>query len=288
MKETNDKSPKSRESAESSQPTQQGSGMGQGEAQASQGVRSGSGQTQPPHSQSTPGLRNGGEHQQAAPGQGMYTASGQRGQQSEQLTQANGGQGQRSRGLMRRDFFAPSMWMENPFAMMRRLSEEMDRIFDEFGMGRGLWGSRSGREREEREMWAPQVEAYEKDNQLVICADLPGLKKDDVQIEVNDDVLTIRGERRQEFEDKQEGHHRSERRYGSFYRAIPLPEGIDTEQAKASFEDGVLKIMLPLPQQQSQRGRRIEIQTGEPQQIGGQPSRGQAKPAESSSMHSGA
>jgi HSP20 family protein len=176
---------------------------------------------------------------------------------------------------MRGDWFAPSPWMENPFGLLRRFSEEMDRIFDEFGLGRGSRGGSFSRGREqEHGMWSPQVEMYERDNQLVICADLPGLKKEDIQLEINDNALVIHGERRHEFEDTQEGYRRSERSYGSFYRTIPLPEGMDTEQAKANFQDGVLKIMLPLPQEQKQRSRRIEVQgaslsSAAPRQEGG-------------------
>ena len=186
-------------------------------------------------------------------------------QKSKQRSPTNGGRNQSPGSLRRHEGFFPSLWMENPFGMMRRFSEEMDRIFDEFGMGRGLLGSRFGRGQESRqEMWSPQIEMHERDNQLIVCVDLPGLKKDDIQLEINDDALVIQGERRQEFEDTQQGHRRSERSYGSFYRTVPLPEGTDTEQAKASFQDGVLKIELPLPKQEQPRSRRIEVQSGGP------------------------
>jgi HSP20 family protein len=108
---------------------------------------------------------------------------------------------------------------------------------------------------------------YEKNNQLIVCTDLPGIKQEDIKIDVTDEMLTIHGERRNEFEDTQEGYYRTERSYGNFSRTIPIPEGVEVEQAKASFEHGVLKIMFPLTKQQ--RTRRIEVGTGTTQQTSG-------------------
>ena len=87
------------------------------------------------------------------------------------------------------------------------------------------------------------------------------MKKDDIHVEITDEALIIQGERQREFADTQGGYQRSERSYGSFYRAIPLPEEIDPEQMRASFQDGVLKVTVPLPphRQQQRRRRRILI-----------------------------
>ena len=101
---------------------------------------------------------------------------------------------------------------------------------------------------------------YERDNQLVVCVDLPGMKKDDIHVEITEDALIIQGERQHEFASTHEGYQRSERSYGSFYRTVPLPDGIDPEQMRASFQDGVLKVTVPLLQQQKRQSRRIEIQ----------------------------
>jgi HSP20 family protein len=226
--------------------------------------------------------QRGKEQQGSAAGSSASSSSGMSGQgqrsneanqptgkqqegQGRGMTAANGGsqrlpQQQRQRGMLPRNWFESSSWMDNPFRMMRRFSEEMDRVFEDIWSGRGMPRGREGQGN-----WSPQIEMYEKDNQLVVCTDLPGLKQEDIQLEVSDDMLTIQGERRNEFEDTQEGYYRSERSYGSFSRAIPLPEGIDTEQAKASFENGVLKVMFPLPQQQ-QRKRRIEVEGRSAQQ----------------------
>ena len=97
---------------------------------------------------------------------------------------------------------------------------------------------------------------------MVVRADLPGISPDDVQIDVEDGVLTISGERRNTNEDRQEGFYRSERSYGTFARSIALPDGVDEDQVNARYEHGVLEVTIPLPQQQRQRGRRVQIQGG--------------------------
>ena len=100
---------------------------------------------------------------------------------------------------------------------------------------------------------------FERDNQLVIRADLPGLKKDDVQIELRDDSVVIQGERQEERKEEREGFYSTERTYGRFYREIPLPEGADTDEATATFRDGVLEIAIPRAEGET-RGRQLEIQ----------------------------
>ena len=153
----------------------------------------------------------------------------------------------------------------SPFSLMRRFSEEMDRLFGDFGFT-GSLASGFGREFErladlEGSMWSPQVEAFERAGKLIVRADLPGLTKDDINVDITDDAIKIRGERRQEKEENEEGYYRSERSYGSFYREIPLPSGVDREEANASFRDGVLEITMPAPVRQS-GSRRIEIGEG--------------------------
>lgn len=194
--------------------------------------------------------------------QTQQNASQPGGQPSSPAAQANGErEGQSQQGMARRDWFTPSHWTENPFAMMRRFSDEMERFFDDFGFGRGWLRSRLGHGREFGQgVWSPQVEVSEHDNQLVVCADLPGLKKEDIKVEFSEGALTIEGERRQEHEETQVGYQRSERSYGRFYRSIPLPEGVDPEKAKANFQNGVLKITMPMPQHKGSQSRRIDVQ----------------------------
>jgi len=151
----------------------------------------------------------------------------------------------------------------SPFAMFDRFADEMDRIFDEFGFGRGWLAPRFGRGSMSRsagvENWAPQLEVAERNNELVIRADLPGMKKDDISVDVADDAVTISGERKHEHEEQRGGVVRSERSYGSFCRVVPLPQGAMADQAKASFKDGVLEVTIPAPPEQVSRGRRLEI-----------------------------
>jgi HSP20 family protein len=113
--------------------------------------------------------------------------------------------------------------------------------------------------------WSPAIEVAERDGQLRIHADLPGLKPEDVKVELTDDALVIQGERKYEHEENKGDVYRSERRYGQFYREIPLPQGAKAEQAKAQFRDGVLEVTIPVPEQKSNR-RSIPIESGSKQQ----------------------
>jgi HSP20 family protein len=155
--------------------------------------------------------------------------------------------------------------MVSPFSLMRRFSEEMDRVFGDSGFGGSLasgFGREFGRLADlEGSMWLPQVEAFERDGKLLVRADLPGLTKDDINVDITDDAIKIRGERRQEKDEKEEGYYRSERSYGSFYREIPLPSGVDHDEAIATFRNGVLEITMPAPARQS-GSRRVEIGEG--------------------------
>ena len=157
-----------------------------------------------------------------------------------------------------------------PFAMMRRISDEMDRLFENFGMGRGLTGydqqafDTAQRAGGGAPMWSPHIEVIERDGKLVIQADLPGIKREDVNVEIEQDAVVIQGQRHQEQTSNQSGYYRSERSYGSFYRTIPLPEGTDADSASATFRDGVLKIELDAPRGQ-RRGRALEIKDGNSQ-----------------------
>ena len=123
---------------------------------------------------------------------------------------------------------------------------------------RRAWPARTT-EQASPSLWAPQIETFQRGDQFVVRADLPGLKKEDVNIDLTDDAIAIEGERREEREEDREGYYRSERTYGSFYRVVPLPEGAITESAKASFKDGVLEITVQAPPREVSRRRRLEI-----------------------------
>jgi len=171
------------------------------------------------------------------------------------------------RGLSRWDSPTP---FEGAFDFFDHMTEEMNSVFDRLfrdagiarrpGMSRGLFGA-ANREG----LWSPRVEALQKGDRFTVRAELPGLKKDDVQVEMTDDALTIRGERRTEHEDERDGYFRSEREYGQFYRTIPLPEGVIAESAQASFRDGVLEVSMQAAPSEANRGRKLEIRDGSPQ-----------------------
>lgn len=173
-----------------------------------------------------------------------------------------------------------------PFSMLRRINEDMERLFENFGFGRSLFPTDVGQGtwpgfggEASSSLWSPRVEVFERDDKLVISADLPGVKKEDVKVDIDQDAVTIQGERKQEQTTNERGYYRSERSYGSFYRTIPLPEGADAQTASATFRDGVLQIEIKAPQQRS-TGRTLEIKdasssgtsratTGESQQTAG-------------------
>jgi HSP20 family protein len=105
------------------------------------------------------------------------------------------------------------------------------------------------------------VEVSQTDSQYVVRAELPGLKPDDVQIEVTEDGLVLSGERTFERDLGKGGTHRTEIHYGRFYRVIPLPDGASVDQAKAKFENGVLEVTVPLAEETNKR-RRIQVESG--------------------------
>ena len=186
--------------------------------------------------------------------------------QSQAMTK-KGDQPSQDTSLARGDEWFPSMLSRRPFAFMRRFSEEMDRLFADFGLGRDWLAPSFGRDLASRGfgigevLWSPQVEIFERDGQLIVRADLPGLTSDDVKVEVTDNAINLSGERKSEHEEKGETYFRSERSYGSFYRSIPLPEGVTADDANATFNNGVLEISMAAPQAKP-RGRRLEIKEG--------------------------
>ncbi len=173
-------------------------------------------------------------------------------------TQNQSSETQRSenRGLSQRGEYYPSrdVFGLNPFSMFRRLSEEMDRAFaSTFGLSRELGGQGM-----ERGLWSPAIEVRQRNNNIEIVAELPGMTKDDVKVECTEEGVILEGEKRREQESDQGGVHRSERSYGHFYRLIPLPDGADADKAKAEFKNGVLTIQVPVSEQK-RKSKQIPI-----------------------------
>ncbi len=142
----------------------------------------------------------------------------------------------------------------DPFSVLRQFTDDLDRMWTApFTTPFRAFTSKEPVE------WAPMIDVFEKDKRLVTRVDLPGLKKEDVKVEVIDGNLTISGERKREFEETKENVFRCEREYGSFFRTVPLPDGATFDDVKATFSDGVLEVTLPLPVQTKPAPRAVEI-----------------------------
>lgn len=165
-------------------------------------------------------------------------------------------------GDMRRDDGmrrASPMWPSNrdmvatPFEMMRRFTDQMDRMFTSMMPG-GSTGERGG-----MTVWTPRTEMFERGDKMVVRVELPGTDKQDVRVSTTGDSLVIEGDRRQSEEQQRRGFYRSEWTYGHFHREIPLPESVDPKDVHAKFNNGVLEIEMPQPQQQDNIRHDVQI-----------------------------
>ena len=141
-----------------------------------------------------------------------------------------------------------------PARERQSIQQEMNRFFGTFfdsPTGAGNGGSRR---------WIPAMDLVEERDHYVLRADLPGVSEDDVKVELEDNVLTISGDRKSEHEQRKEGYYRVERASGAFSRSLTLPEGIDPESIQARFEKGVLEVRVPKPEER--KPRRVEINVG--------------------------
>jgi HSP20 family protein len=143
---------------------------------------------------------------------------------------------------------------EDPFTAMRR---EMDRLFDEmsrgFGLPRGVWGGEGGA--------GLRLDVKETDKAVEVHAELPGVDEKDVQLELADNVLTIKGEKKQDKQEQDKGYYLVERAYGSFMRRVPLPVEVDEDKVEARFKNGVLTVILPKSPTVEAKTRKIEIKS---------------------------
>lgn len=166
----------------------------------------------------------------------------------------------------------------SPFAIMRQGLDEMERWFGQIS-GRGWtpssssaswaapsgnwmpssarnWMSQMGQQLGD---WAPAIEAFQRGNEFVVRAEVPGMTRQDLTVEAGDDSLTIHGERKREQDEEREGAFWSERHYGSFTRVVPLPPGTIADSAKATFHNGILEVVMQTPSPETRRGRRVDI-----------------------------
>jgi HSP20 family protein len=132
----------------------------------------------------------------------------------------------------------------DPFAELGELRSRFDRMFDEL---------LDGRER----AWTPAIDVVRDDGHLVVRGDLPGIKPEEVKIEVEDDILTISGEHEERTDENDKDYVRRERRYGSFSRSLALPTGVDVKKITATTRDGVIEVTVPLPKEASKEPVRI-------------------------------
>ena len=139
---------------------------------------------------------------------------------------------------------------EDPFASFRR---EMDRVFDDFFAGRApaRWSEEAAVD--------VRFDVAETDKEIRVTAELPGVEEKDVEVTLSDNLLTIRGEKKREEERRQDNYHMVERSYGSFARSLRLPFGVDQDQVSATFDKGVLTIILPKPPEAQRQAKKIEI-----------------------------
>ena len=142
-----------------------------------------------------------------------------------------------------------------PARELSSLQSEMNRVFNTF------FDTPNGANGGGLRPWVPSMDLVETDEQFVLRADLPGLSEGDVSIELEDNVLTVAGERKAEHEDKKEGFYRMERSFGQFRRSLTLPDGVDPDGIAATFDKGVLEVRIPKPEER--KPRRVAIQLGD-------------------------
>jgi HSP20 family protein len=132
--------------------------------------------------------------------------------------------------------FSGGLFNTNPFGLLKRFTEDIDRAFGTYVPTM------------EYELWAPPLEVKQKGGNFIVTAELPGIAKEEVKVEVVEESLVIEGEKKKFKEEKEEGYYRSERSYGKFYRSIPLPKGAKTDLIKAELTNGILKVVIPVPE----------------------------------------
>jgi len=142
----------------------------------------------------------------------------------------------------------------DPFGIAEEFRDELSRLWGQ----RPLLAPRSLAHLTEGE-WAPRMDVFQKNGNLVIKAEVPGMKKEDIKVEMDNGDLVVSGERKSESEVREEDYYRVERAFGSFYRRLTIPFDVKTEQIKANYKDGVLEIEIPRPAQATPPAKRIAV-----------------------------
>jgi len=144
-------------------------------------------------------------------------------------------------------------WLD-PFRDLSAIQERMNQIFED-----ALARSRGREEGLRTGMWTPAVDIYENNDSVVVKAELPGVERDQISVEVKDGILTLRGERKFEKEVKEESYHRIERSYGNFQRSFSLPVSVEQDEVTARFKDGVLEVILPKKEQARPKQIQVDV-----------------------------
>jgi len=148
-----------------------------------------------------------------------------------------------------------SLMRWRPTHDLTSMRDEMNRLFDSFFSG--LPERRKGLLEGE---WAPSIDVAETDEEIVVTAELPGVKQEEVDISIADSVLTLKGEKKEEKEVKEKNYHRIERSYGSFQRSISLPTGVEASKAKATYKDGILRVTVPKVEEAKPKQIKIDVE----------------------------
>jgi len=141
-----------------------------------------------------------------------------------------------------------------PFRELERMQREMDRLWDSF------FEERPRRKIEELGEWGPSLDLSETKNDLIVKAEVPGIDPKDIDISLDKDILTIKGEKKQETEEKEENYHFIERTYGALARSIRLPREVQSDKINASYKNGVLRVTLPKSEEAKKKEIRIKVE----------------------------
>ncbi|MCX8044578.1 MAG: Hsp20/alpha crystallin family protein [Desulfobacterota bacterium] len=145
---------------------------------------------------------------------------------------------------------ALTLWRSRkPFEALTRWFDDIDRLFNEDFFATPF-----------ERTWVPAVDVEEKDGAYIVKADLPGLKKEDIHVELQDGILTLRGERNEKHEEKKGNYYRLERCHGSFERSFRIPEGVTEKDITAKYHDGVLELKIPVPKDESKKAIPIKVE----------------------------
>jgi HSP20 family protein len=141
---------------------------------------------------------------------------------------------------------ATTLTQWHPFSDLEELRSRFDRLFDQIGDG-------------EERMWAPSLDLVKEEGRLILKVDLPGIKPEDVQVEVKDGRLTVSGEHTEEHHEHKGEYLRRERRFGSFSRSMSIPEGVDPKEIQATTKDGLLEVIIPVPESKGEATESVII-----------------------------